>query len=131
MIVRRWFLNPRVTLGVAAIAAFVLGTMYLLVPGAALAPYGLDEPQEVWIRLVGVLALAIGVLHAAGAIANERWYYQATVVERIVACLAQIGIAVTVGPWQLAGFGLLDLAGAAWTAAALRANRPSSVDSTA
>lgn len=120
---RRILLTPRVTLGVAAAAAFLLGTLYVLAPDFALQPYGFDEPQEVWIRVVGALALAIGVLHAAGTIADQRWYYLATVAERVVAGLVQIGLAATVGPWQLAAFGSLDLLGAAWTALALLATR--------
>ena len=119
---RRLLLNPRVTLGVAAAAAFILGTLYVVAPAAALEPYGFDEPEEVWIRLVGVLALAIGVLHTAGTIANERWYYVATVVERVLAGLVQVILAITIGPWQLAAFGSLDLVSAAWTALALKAS---------
>jgi hypothetical protein len=119
--IRRLLLNPRITLGVAATAAFVLGAMYVIAPGVALERYGFDKPEEVWIRLVGVLAIAIGVLHAAGTIANERWYYLATVAERVLAGLLQIGLAVAIGPWQLAAFGSLDIAGASWTAVALAA----------
>jgi hypothetical protein len=119
---RRLLLNPRVTLGVAAAAAFVLGTLYVVAPAAALEPYGFDTPEEVWIRLVGVLALAIGVLHTAGTIANERWYYIATVVERVLAGLVQVWLALAIGPWQLAAFGSLDIVGAAWTAVALKAS---------
>lgn len=119
--IRRFLLNPRITLGVAAAAAFALGTMYVLAPGAALELYGFKKPEEVWIRLVGVLAIAIGVLHAAGTVADERWYYVATVVERTLAGLLQVGLAVAIGPWPLAAFGSLDIAGAAWTAIALAA----------
>ena len=103
----------------AAIAAFVLGIVYVLAPAAALDLYGFTEPEEVWIRVVGALALAIGVLHAAGTIANERWYFCASVVERIVAGLVQVGLAIAIGPWQLAAFGSLDIAGALWTGVAL------------
>ena len=120
---RRLLINPRVSLGVAAAAAVVLGTLYVLAPAAALEPYGFDEPKEVWIRLVGVLALAIGVLQAAGTIANERWYYVATIFERILAGLVQVGLALTIGPWQLAAFESLDLVGAGWTAIALKASK--------
>ncbi|MGB7237371.1 MAG: hypothetical protein WBD41_15495, partial [Rhodococcus sp. (in: high G+C Gram-positive bacteria)] len=59
----------------------------------------------------------------AGTIANERWYYLATVVERILAGLVQVGLSIAIGPWQLAAFGSLDLIGAAWTATALRASK--------
>lgn len=117
-VLRRLF-EPRVTLAVAAAAAFVLGFSYILAPGAALSPYGLAEPNEIWIKVVGVLAVAIGVLHAGGAIANSTWYFRTSVIERVAAGLLQIGLAAGSGPWQLGLFGSLDLVSALWTAAAL------------
>ena len=45
-------------------------------------------------------------------------------IERVTAGLLQIVLAATIGPWQLAAFGCLDIVGAAWTAIALTATSP-------
>lgn len=119
----RLLLSPRLTLAVAAIAAFILGTAYIIAPGPALAPYGLTQPDEIWIRVVGVLAIAIGILHTGGALADADWYYSTSVIERTVAGLLQIALALTIAPWQLALFGTLDLISAGWTVVALISQR--------
>lgn len=117
---RPLLLQPRFTLATAAAAAFVLGALYVVAPQTPLSSVGLDHPTDPWIRVLGALAIAIGVLHAAGAIANQRWYYRASIVERVAAGSIQIALSQTIGLWQLAMFGSLDLISAAWTSVALR-----------
>jgi len=47
--------------------------------------------------------------------------FRASVIERTVAGVLQIALAVTVAPWQLFLFGILEIVSAGWTTLALSA----------
>ncbi len=93
----------------------------MLAPGIVFAPLGIPTPTEVWIRVVGALASVVGYYYwhcgNAGAVA----FFHATVRGRIAfAALMVFLIILFAAPVQLLLFAAVDLAGAAWTAWALR-----------
>ena len=97
------------------------GLLLLLAPALVLAPLGLAVPQDVWIRLVGILAIALGltdVLAARdGVVALIRW----SVWRRLGAGIAILAlVALGVAPPALVLFAAVDIAAAAWTAVAMR-----------
>jgi len=98
-----------------------LGLGLIAVPNLVLAPFGFPPTSEVWLRVVGVLAVALGGYYVLAARAGLEAFFRATVVMRSFAfvCFAAFVLLGLAKP-ALALFGAVDLAGAAWTATALR-----------
>jgi len=99
----------------------VAGTGLVFAPRIVLAPVGIPAPQEVWIRVVGVLALCLAVYYLVAARSAATAVMRATVPVRAGVTLA-FGALVASGlaPPGLLAFAAIDLAGAVWTALALR-----------
>jgi hypothetical protein len=100
------------------------GVSFFLVPGLMLPLLGLAAPSEVWIRIVGLLTGILGMYFLYCARADQRRFFQATVIARLtffsgVVALVLLGLA----PPLLALFGVVDIVGAAWTQIALRGSR--------
>ena len=113
----------------AAMSMFVFG-IYLLVLGPTLvvAPalltglFGLDAPQEVWIRVLGAIVTILGFYYLFAARHEAKDFFWATVWGRpavivFFTAFALLGLAEPI----LILFGVVDLLGAGWTFAALRA----------
>ena len=100
---------------------WVLGTLLLLVPALVLTPFGLAEPDDVWIRVVGVLVINIGSYYWFGARDDQPRFLVATVYARVFVLLAFIGFVLAgLAPTMLIAFGVVDFIGALWTWFALR-----------
>lgn len=99
---------------------FVLGVGLLLVPNLVIGLFGIAETTEVWIRVVGLVVLALGVLYWSMLQRGDREGFLATAYERWFVAAVLIVLAFTTGPWQLALFGLVDFIGATWTFLSLR-----------
>ncbi|MFN0183957.1 MAG: hypothetical protein ACKVQR_09085 [Aquabacterium sp.] len=113
--------SPALTIKVFGAYAMVAGTGLLLAPALALAPLGIAAPQEVWIRVVGALAMVVGYYYWACGAAGATAFFRASVHGRLAFCLLCLGLVTLAGaPIQLMVFGLVDVLGAAWTAMALR-----------
>ena len=99
----------------------VLGAALIVAPNAVLAPFGVPPSSEVWPRVVGVLAVALGFYYGLAARSGFVPFYRGTVVMRAFVFVC-FGAFVLLGfaPPALALFGTVDLAGAIWTAAALK-----------
>ena len=97
------------------------GTGLLLAPGFLLAPLGLAVPADAWVRLVGILALALGVSDVLAGRNDVASLIHASVWRRLAAGVA-IGLLVLLGlaPVALLLFAAVDIAAASWTALALR-----------
>lgn len=115
----------------AAVSMFVFG-IYLLVlgPTLMLAPaflsglFGLDAPQEVWIRVLGVLVSVLGFYYLFTARREAKDFFWATVWGRpVVIIFFTAFVLLDLAEPVLILFGAADLFGAGWTFAALRAER--------
>ncbi|MFO0553698.1 MAG: hypothetical protein U0271_35270 [Polyangiaceae bacterium] len=91
-------------------------------PGMVVPMLGLPAPSEFWVRIVGLLTVILSMYFLYCARPGERRFFQATVIAR---CMFFTGVTALVlagvAPKLLVLFGLVDLAGAAWTQLALRA----------
>ena len=91
-----------------------------LVPGLVLAPLGIAMPTEIWIRVVGAIAIPLGYYYWVCGSANLVEFFRASIRGRILfAAVVVLLIAVFSAPLQMLLFAGIDLAGAAWTARGL------------
>ena len=100
---------------------FIIGPAMMILPNTLLELGGLPPSDEVWIRVVGMLLFLLAF-----------YYIQAARCELTALFRCSVWVRVTVLPFfaifTLAGLvqpivlwiGIIDLAGAIWTAAALR-----------
>ena len=78
-------------------------------------------PPDAWIRLLGIVALALGSTDVLAARAGVRLLVRWSVWRRLGAGMAMLALVATaVAPPAVTLFALLDLAAAGWTALALR-----------
>lgn len=98
------------------------GLGFFAAPRVLLPLLGLAAPSEVWIRVVGILTMILSMYFIYCAQPGQRRFFQATVIARVM-FFSGVGVLVLAGlaPPILLAFGLVDLAGAAWTQIALRA----------
>jgi len=98
------------------------GLMLVLIPDALLPLLGLPAPADGWVRVVGLLTLILAMYFLYSARHNDLHFQRATLIARV---MFFTGITAFVlldwAPPLLLAFGLVDLAGAAWTWLALRA----------
>jgi hypothetical protein len=117
----------RATTSIRVFGAYVviLGATLIAAPDLVLAPFGIPHSPEVWIRVVGVLAAALGFYYNLAARFELVPFYRATVFGRIFVFLSFAAfVLLGFAPPALALFGTVDLAGALWTASSLRSARP-------
>jgi hypothetical protein len=99
----------------------ITGLGLVFAPGLVLAPMGLPVPAEVWIRVLGVVAAILGYYYWVCGSANLVEFFRASIRGRIgFAVLVVLLIVLFKAPLQLLLFAGVDLAGAVWTALAMR-----------
>ena len=97
------------------------GLGLVLAPGLVLSPLGIAMPSEIWIRVVGALAIPLGYYYWACGSADVLAFFRASIHGRIFfAATIVFLIAVFSAPIQMLLFAAIDLAGAVWTALGLR-----------
>lgn len=99
----------------------IVGVTLLLAPNTLLGLFAMPTTSEPWIRVLGVVLVALGVYYVLAA--REEWtvFLQATVWLRYFAAASLIGLVVLqMAPTSLALFGIVDGASALWTQLALR-----------
>jgi hypothetical protein len=107
---------------VFGIYLLVLGGFAMGAPNTLLAVLGLEPTTEPWIRILGVVVMAVGMLDVACARSEQVGFFRATVSTRIFALVAFVAfVALGIAPQILILFGLVDGMGALWTFMALRA----------
>jgi hypothetical protein len=107
------------------------GLTFAFAPNAILPLLGFAQTSEVWIRLVGLLAGILGMYFINAARAGDRRFFGDTLTARLI-FFSGVTLFVLLG-WAsplLVLFGLIDLAGAAWTWLALRAEGKASTRAT-
>lgn len=98
-----------------------LGIVLLLVPNLLLTLFGIAATNEVWIRIVGVLALALSAYYITAGKLNLTPILKVTVYVRssIIFFFTGFVLAGLVSP-MLILFGVVDFLGAMWTFWALK-----------
>jgi hypothetical protein len=93
-----------------------LGLTLLLQPNLLLGMFGLQLTNEVWIRVVGMLALALSVYYIVVGKSDHALFLKVTVIVRysIIIFFVIFTLAGWVQPVIIL-FGVVDLLGAAWT----------------
>lgn len=111
------------SLRVFSIYMFVLGAALVAVPNLMLSFFGIPETHEVWIRVVGVPVLIIGYLDFMASGNELRLFFLWSVHARLAVPIF-LGAFVALGfaPPVLLLFGVIDIAGAIWTAVCLRSD---------
>lgn len=109
------------TIKVFGAYALGAGALLMFAPSLLLGPLGLPTPQEPWVRVLGALAFVLGAYYWAMGQAGAQAFYRATLWGRpLFAVLCGLLVLMGLAPWQLLLFGAIDVAGAAWTALAMR-----------
>ena len=97
------------------------GITLLLVPNLLLSLFGFAATNEIWVRVVGAIAIVLGYYYWACGSAEAKAFFRASVTGRFLFAALCVGLVVGVAaPWQLLLFGVVDVLGALWTSAALR-----------
>ena len=98
-----------------------LGIVLLVAPNLLLDLFGLPITSEVWIRIVGVLVCILAFYYTQAARNELEVFFKLTVVARSsLTVFFVVFVLLDLVGWQLILFGLIDLAGAIWTALAMR-----------
>lgn len=105
-----------------------VGLTLLVVPNLLFTIFGLPTSSEPWPRVLGAIVTALGFYYLRSGHSGEMTFTRSTVAGRVWFCLCTWAlVALGLSRWPLALFGILDLAGAAWTAYELRRQRPPAV----
>lgn len=109
------------TIWVWSVYVLVVGGSLAIIPNTVLSLLGLDETEEVWIRVLGVVVVLLALYYWDAARNEARHHFVATVLGRVFVAAALVVLWLTGEPWQLLIFAAGDTAGALWTLMALRA----------
>jgi hypothetical protein len=98
-----------------------LGSTLILIPNPFLAVFGLPPVTDAWIRAMGMTFFFLGTYHVVAARHEFKPFFQYSVYLRplVILFFAAFVVLKLAGP-ALILFGCVDLAGATWTAIALR-----------
>ncbi len=101
----------------------LLGVVLIVSPNVLFKFFKVQETTEVWIRIVGVMVLLIGYYYVRAA-TNEKGltkFFRWTIYTRssVIVFFTVFVLLNFVSPILIL-FGVIDLAGAIWTALALR-----------
>ena len=102
-----------------------MGTGFVLMPNVLLGALGLPATDEVWSRVVGMLALLLAFYYIQAARTGLRPFIQWTVYSRVAVFFffTAFVLAGLAGP-VLILLGAVDLSAAIWTGWALRQEKP-------
>lgn len=105
-----------------------MGLGFLLMPNILLDLLGFPATDEVWSRVVGLLALVLAFYYIQAARTSLRPFIQWTVYARVAVFLGFVTfvLAGLAGPIMIL-LGVIDLAAALWTGWALRRETPHGV----
>ena len=113
--------QAKLSIMVFGVYAMLTGVVLIISPNTLLGMFGMPPASEIWIRVAGLLALIVGYYYWACGRAGAVAFFRATIPGRLAFCVGGAMLVALVGaPVQLLMFGAADLAGAAWTAWALR-----------
>ena len=99
----------------------LLGLTLVFIPNTLLGLFGFPQTNEIWIRVAGVLILALSYYFIQAARSGTTGFFRSTIVVRVCVFLIFSSFALLrlVQPTIIL-LGVVDLAGATWTVLALR-----------
>jgi hypothetical protein len=102
----------------------LVGALLSTLPNLLIGPLGFPEAHEPWVRVLGVVVVVLGYYYVQAALQEVTSFFRWTIWGR-VAILVGFSLLVVAGRVApaLILFGVIDAAGAAWTALELRASR--------
>lgn len=104
-----------------------MGLLLMTIPGPVVGLFGFPQPEEPWIRLLGLVVFVLGFYYVLAARQDVKPFFRWTIWGR---CIGLVGFVLLVVAGQAAPavilFGVVDGAGAAWTALEMRASRRTS-----
>lgn len=113
--------SASVSIKVFGVYVMLAGIMLLLAPNLLLSPLGFAAATEIWVRVLGAVAMVLGYYYWACGSAEARAFFKATIAGRFAFAALCLGLVLAMAaPWQLMIFGVVDVLGAVWTASALR-----------
>ena len=116
-------MSPAATLRVFAVYLLLLGAVLVLAPNALLGLFGMPPAEEVWVRVVGMLAGFLGYYYLRAAAAGLEAFYAWTVPVRLSVMGFFAGFVLAgLAPAVLLLFAAIDAAAALWTWWAIRTN---------
>ncbi len=102
----------------------VLGATLMVRPNFILDLFGFAETEEIWIRVLGSVVFVLGGYYLISAHTEARGFFVATVFGRpALLVIFTIFVLLDLVEPILISFAAFDVAGAIWTALALRADR--------
>jgi hypothetical protein len=104
-----------------SVYVLIIGALLSLSPNFMLSALGMEETQEVWIRVLGLVVVLLALYYWDAARNEAGHHFVATVLGRAFVAAGFVILVVTGEPWQFLIFAGLDPAGALWTLGALRA----------
>jgi hypothetical protein len=113
-------------LSIKAFGVYVIltGIGLVVAPAMLLSLFGFAAPTEIWIRVLGALAVVVGYYYWACGMADAKAFFKASIIGRLLFCALCVLLVVLAGaPMPLIIFGAVDVAGAAWTSLALRSEQ--------
>jgi hypothetical protein len=115
--------SPARSIMVFGLYLALAGLSFIFIPNVVLPLFGFPATTEVWIRLTGLLTVILGMYFLYSVRTEDKHFFRATVIARLM-FFTGVTFFVILG-WSsamLIVFGLVDLAGAAWTWLALRSS---------
>ena len=108
---------------VFAVYLFIAGALLATVPNVLLSILFIPQTSEVWIRVVGVIAVMIGIYAWDAATQEAKSFFVTSVYTRCIVFVAfLVFAALGFGSPMIILFGVADLLGGIWTYFALRAD---------
>lgn len=102
----------------------VLGSLLLLIPNFMLALFGFPITDEVWIRVLGMIVVALGYYHIQAARNGLTPFYRWSTQGRAFSVVCFIAfVALGLAKPMLLLFASADFLGALWTGLALRTSK--------
>ena len=100
---------------------YIVGLALIFIPNIFLNTLQIPETNEVWIRIVGVLAILLRFYYHRTAVANLTAFFKLTVPTRVIVFITFTSFVLLkfVSPILIV-IGAIDLLGATWTWMALR-----------
>lgn len=116
--------NAAKSILVYGIYLLILGVVLLLIPNVPLGIFGIPATNEVWIRVVGVMALSFGTYYVRGARSEMTELFRWTISTRLsLVVFFVIFVVVGLAPINLLLLGIPDLPFVLWTVLALRSDK--------